>query len=167
MCEYANEPVIVFKITCRILSLGAEKATLDLNLHLSAACLPVGRIHPLRRDRQASTHLHINIMAWLYLIIAGLFEVGFTTCLKLSNNFSIPKWTIGFLVCATLSFFLLSKAIQTIPMGTGYAVWTGIGAAGTVIVGIILFKEPADVWRLLFIALLIGSVIGLKAVSAQ
>lgn len=103
-------------------------------------------------------------MAWLILITAGLFEVGFTTCLKLSNNFTDWRWGAGFLVCITLSFVLLNKAIQTIPMGTAYAVWTGIGAVGTVIIGIVFFQEPAHLLRLLFILLLIGSIIGLKAV---
>ncbi len=104
-------------------------------------------------------------MAWLILIIAGLFEVGFTTCLKLSNNFTNVPWSIGFFVCITLSFVFLNKAVQTIPMGTGYAVWTGIGAIGTVIIGILIFKEPSDFRRIFFIFLLIGSVIGLKLVS--
>lgn len=104
-------------------------------------------------------------MAWLILIVAGLFEVGFTTCLKLSDNFSNYKWSIGFFICISLSFALLNKAIQTIPMGTAYGVWTGIGAVGTALVGIIWFKESADFWRLFFIFLLIGSIIGLKIVS--
>ena len=104
-------------------------------------------------------------MTWIILIIAGLFEVGFTTCLKLSNNFSNLKWSIAFFVSITLSFLLLNKAIQTIPIGTAYAVWTGIGAVGTVIMGIILYKEPADFWRMFFIFLLIGSIVGLKVVS--
>lgn len=104
-------------------------------------------------------------MAWFILIIAGLFEVGFTTCLKLSNNFTNFKWAAGFFVCITISFLLLNKAIQTIPIGTAYGVWTGIGAVGTVIIGIILFKEPTDFWRLFFIFLLIGSIVGLKLVA--
>jgi quaternary ammonium compound-resistance protein SugE len=101
-------------------------------------------------------------MSWIILIIAGLFEVGFTTCLKLSNNFSNVKWSTAFFICITMSFLLLNKAIQTIPIGTAYAVWTGIGAVGTVIMGIALYKEPADFWRMFFIVLLIGSIIGLK-----
>lgn len=104
-------------------------------------------------------------MSWIILIIAGLFEVGFTTCLKLSNNFSNLKWSVAFFVSITLSFLLLNKAIQTIPIGTAYAVWTGIGAVGTVIMGILLYKEPADFWRMFFIFLLIGSIVGLKMVS--
>jgi quaternary ammonium compound-resistance protein SugE len=66
-----------------------------------------------------------------------------------------------------MSFFLLNKATQTIPLGTGYAVWTGIGAVGTVIIGILFFREPSDFWRVFFIALLIGSILGLKLVSSH
>ena len=106
-------------------------------------------------------------MAWIYLVLAGLFEVAFTTSLKLSANFSNRLWTAAFFVSITLSFFLLNKAIQTIPMGTGYAVWTGIGAVGTAIVGIAFFKESSDFWRMFFIILLIGSILGLKLVSTS
>ena len=105
-------------------------------------------------------------MNWLILILAGIFEIGFTTCLKFSNNFKHLGWSIGFFICISLSFFLLNKAIQTIPIGTAYAVWTGIGAVGTAIMGILFFKEPSEFWRLFFIATLIGSIIGLKWVSA-
>jgi len=105
-------------------------------------------------------------MNWLILIIAGLFEVGFTTCLKLSNNFTKLGWSIGFFISISLSFFLLNKASQTIPIGTAYAVWTGIGAVGTAIVGILFFKEPSHFWRLFFISTLIASIVGLKFVSS-
>lgn len=105
-------------------------------------------------------------MAWFYLIIAGLFEVGFTTSLKLSDNFANKGWAALFFISITLSFYFLNKAIQVIPMGTAYAVWTGIGAVGTVIVGIALFKEPSDFWRIFFIFLLIGSILGLKFMHA-
>jgi len=101
-------------------------------------------------------------MNWIFLIIAGLLEIGFTTCLKLSNNFANLKWTVGFIVCIVLSFYLINKATQTLPLGTAYAVWTGIGAAGTVIVGIIFFNEPVSFGRIFFITTLIASVIGLK-----
>jgi quaternary ammonium compound-resistance protein SugE len=104
-------------------------------------------------------------MAWFYLIIAGFFEVGFTTSLKLSNNFSNRWWALMFFVSISLSFYFLNKAIEIIPIGTAYAVWTGIGAVGTVIVGMILFREPSDFWRMFFIFLLIGSILGLKFVS--
>jgi quaternary ammonium compound-resistance protein SugE len=105
--------------------------------------------------------------SWIILIFAGLFEVGFTTCLKLSQNFTNIKWSIGFFICIIASLFLLNKATQVIPLGTGYAVWTGIGAVGTVIVGIFIFKEPYFFWRMFFIFLLISSIIGLKLVSSN
>jgi len=106
-------------------------------------------------------------MSWIYLIIAGLFEVGFTTSLKLSDNFQNRGWAVMFFISISLSFYFLNKAVQNIPMGTAYSVWTGIGAVGTVIVGIIFFREPADFWRMLFIFLLIGSILGLKFVSSH
>ena len=104
-------------------------------------------------------------MAWFILVLAGLFEVAFTTCLKMSDNFKHLGWSIAFFVSITLSFALLNKAVQTIPLGTGYAVWTGIGAVGTALIGILVFKEPAFFWRVFFIALLISSIVGLKLVS--
>src|SRR5688572_22061336 len=103
--------------------------------------------------------------AWLILVIAGLFEVGFTTCLKLSENFKHTGWSIGFFVCTIISFALLNKAIQTIPLGTAYGVWTGIGAVGTALIGIIFYRESTEFWRLFFLFLLIFSLIGLKVVS--
>ncbi len=101
-------------------------------------------------------------MAWTILITAGLFEVAFTTFLKLSNNFSNIKYSIIFAVCAIVSFLLLNKAIQTIPVGTAYAVWTGIGASGAAVVGMIHFGEGTEFWRVFFIVLLIISIVGLK-----
>lgn len=108
-------------------------------------------------------------MNWILLIIAGLFEVGFATCLGKAREAgsNVTFWMIGFFVCLAVSMFLLYKASQTLPIGTAYAVWTGIGAVGTVLMGIIFFKEPADFWRLFFITMLIGSIIGLKAVSSN
>jgi len=109
-------------------------------------------------------------MNWLILIIAGLFEVAFTTCLgkaKETSGTTSVMWLIGFFVSLTLSMLLLYKAVQTLPIGTAYAVWTGIGAVGTVIVGILFFKEPADFWRLFFITTLIASIVGLKFVSSH
>lgn len=107
-------------------------------------------------------------MNWMILIIAGLFEVGFAACLgkaRLSSGMTAIGWYGGFLVCLTISMLLLIKATQELPIGTAYAVWTGIGAVGTVIIGILFFKEPADFWRLFFITTLIASIIGLKFVS--
>jgi quaternary ammonium compound-resistance protein SugE len=104
-------------------------------------------------------------MAWGLLLLAGLFEVGFTTCLKLSESFTKPLPSMGFLFCAILSFWLLTKAAETIPLGTAYAVWTGIGAFGTAVIGIYFFDDPSTTLRLVFLVLLIGSIIGLKLVS--
>lgn len=107
-------------------------------------------------------------MAWIYLIIGGFFEVGFATCLgkvKETSGTTAILWAVGFFVSLTISMYLLYKATQSLPIGTSYAVWTGIGAVGTVLVGIFLFKEPADFWRLFFIFTLIGSIVGLKFVS--
>lgn len=107
-------------------------------------------------------------MNWIILIIAGLFEVGFTLCLgkaKEASGNEMYMWYTGFLVSLVISMGLLMKATQTLPLGTAYAVWTGIGAVGTVIIGILIFKDPTNFWRLFFIATLIGSIIGLKAVS--
>lgn len=106
-------------------------------------------------------------MAWLYLLGAGVFEVGFTTCLKLSDNFNDWRWTTAFAVCAFISFSLLSEATKTIPLGTAYAVWTGIGAFGTALIGIAFFKDPLTFWRVFFLFLLVASIIGLKLVSAS
>ncbi|QIG90441.1 multidrug efflux SMR transporter [Chryseobacterium sp. POL2] len=107
-------------------------------------------------------------MSWIILIIAGLFEVAFASCLGKAKETSGTEsyfWYAGFLVCLTISMLGLMKATQNLPIGTAYAVWTGIGAIGTVLVGIFIFKEPATFWRLFFITTLIGSIIGLKSAS--
>ena len=105
-------------------------------------------------------------MHWIYLTVAGFFEIGFTTCLKLSNNFSRLWPIIGFLVTSAISFWLLSLAMKEIPLGTAYAVWTGIGAFGTALVGIFFFHDPSSFWRLFFLFTLVASIVGLKLVSA-
>jgi len=107
-------------------------------------------------------------MNWIILIIAGLFEVGFTTCLgkaKESSGIQSILWIIGFFLSLAMSMVLLYKASETLPLGTAYAVWTGIGAVGTVLMGIFFFNEPYTFWRVFFIATLIGSIVGLKVVS--
>ena len=107
-------------------------------------------------------------MNWILLIIAGFFEVGFASCLgkaKETSGMTSNLWMAGFFACLSVSMLLLYKASQTLPIGTAYAVWTGIGAVGTVLVGIFIFNEPATFWRLFFLISLISSVIGLKAVS--
>jgi len=107
-------------------------------------------------------------MNWIIVIIAGLFEAAFASCLgkvKETSGTQMYLWFGGFVITLTISMILLVKATQTLPIGTAYTVWTGIGAVGTVIVGILVFKDPATFWRLFFITTLIGSIIGLKAVS--
>lgn len=107
-------------------------------------------------------------MAWIFLILGGLFEVGFTSCLgkvKATTGIESVGWFLGFLVSVSLSMYLLYKASLTLPMGTAYAVWAGIGAVGTVLMGILFFKDTVDFWRIFFLITLIGSIVGLKFVS--
>jgi quaternary ammonium compound-resistance protein SugE len=107
-------------------------------------------------------------MNWIILIIAGLFEVAFASCLSKAKEASGQEavyWYIGFLISLAISMLLLIKATQTLPIGTAYAVWTGIGAVGTVLMGIFFFNEPASFWRVFFVFTLIASIVGLKAVS--
>jgi quaternary ammonium compound-resistance protein SugE len=107
-------------------------------------------------------------MNWIILIIAGLFEVAFASSLAKARQATGQEallWYALFVVTLSISMWLLIKATQTIPIGTAYAVWTGIGAAGTVLMGIFVFQEPATFWRIFFLCTLIGSVVGLKAVS--
>ena len=109
-------------------------------------------------------------MNWIILIFAGLFEVAFAYCLgktKETTDNEMYFWFGGFLVCATISFLMLIYATRSLPMGTAYAVWTGIGAVGTVLVGILVFKEPATFWRLFFISTLVISIVGLKMVATN
>jgi len=107
-------------------------------------------------------------MNWFVLVVAGLFESGFAFCLgkmKGGSGTELYLWGAGFLVCLGLSMLLLAKAVQTLPIGTAYPVWTGIGAVGTVVLGIVFFHEPASFLRLFFITTLIVSIVGLKLVS--
>lgn len=110
---------------------------------------------------------HIIIMHWFYLILAALCEIGFAGSLKLTQNFSNLKWSVIFVACYLLSIVFLSKAVQTIPIGTAYAIWTGIGAAGTVLIGIYYYKEPVSFWRIFFLCTLILSIVGLKFFSGE
>ena len=104
-------------------------------------------------------------MAWFFLLLASACEIAFAGCLKLTENFSNLKWSAAFVFFYILSIVLLNKAVQVIPIGTAYAVWTGIGAAGTVSIGIFYFREPYSFWRLFFLCTLILSIVGLKFVS--
>ena len=106
---------------------------------------------------------HLN--PWIYLVAAGVFEMGFTSFMKLSNGFQRCGYNVSFAICALLSFGLLNLSTRALSLGTAYAVWTGIGAFGTAVVGIVAFGDPATFWRLVFLTTLIGSLIGLKYVS--
>ena len=107
-------------------------------------------------------------MNWLILIIARVCEVGFTYCLGRAKSVTGTEWWMwiaGFLLFTIASMVLLAKATQSLPLGTAYPVWTGIGAVGTVLIGIFIFHEPVSFWRLFFIFTLIASIIGLKILS--
>jgi quaternary ammonium compound-resistance protein SugE len=106
-------------------------------------------------------------MAWIAVITAGLLEVGFATMLKLSSGFTKLWPTLGFLVFAAGSFSLLSWSLKVLPVGTAYAVWTGIGAAGTAILGMVFFKDPVSIARITAIALIISGVILLNFSSSS
>lgn len=101
-------------------------------------------------------------MSWIILILAGFFEVAFVVTMKLSNGFRDKKYTILSVLTGALSFFLLSVAMKELPVGTGYAVWTGIGAAGSVLVGMFFFKEKRSALKFLFLSFIIAGVAGLK-----
>jgi quaternary ammonium compound-resistance protein SugE len=101
-------------------------------------------------------------MAWFILIIAGLFEVAWAVGLKYTHGFTRLWPSLGTGVCMVASFLLLSQSLKTIPIGTAYAVWTGIGAAGTALVGILWLHEPRDLPRMLCLGLIIAGVAGLK-----
>ncbi|WP_373058902.1 multidrug efflux SMR transporter [Zunongwangia sp. H14] len=107
-------------------------------------------------------------MSWILLVVAGFCEVGFAFCLgkaKFSTGNTAGFWLLGFLLFLAVSMILLYRATQVLPIGTAYAIWTGIGAAGTALLGILVFKEPAHFWRIFFLSTLIISIVGLKFVS--
>ncbi|NQE65199.1 quaternary ammonium compound efflux SMR transporter SugE [Caulobacter sp. RHG1] len=105
-------------------------------------------------------------MAWFILFIAGLFEIGWAVGLKYTEGFTKLVPTVLTAISLALSMGLLGWAVRTLPLGTAYAVWTGIGAVGTAIVGIVLFKEPATAARLVCLALIVSGILGLKVFSA-
>ena len=104
-------------------------------------------------------------MAWIFLTIAGLFEIGWAVGLKYTDGFSRPLPSALTVLAMLGSFWLLSLALRSIPLGTAYAVWTGIGAVGTAALGILLFAEPASALRLACIGLIVAGILGLKLVS--
>lgn len=106
-------------------------------------------------------------MAWIYLIFAGLFEIGWPIGMKISqvDNPSAGRVTLGLtiaVVCMAISGFLLWVAQKSIPVGTAYAIWTGIGAVGTFVIGIVFFRDPASMWRMISVSFIIIGIIGLK-----
>ncbi len=104
-------------------------------------------------------------MHWMYLLIAGIFEISWAVGLKFSHGFSQIIPSIITVVCMILSFYFLALALKNLPLGTAYAIWTGIGTIGTVIFGILLFKEPVTAMRIVCIALIISGITGLKLIT--
>lgn len=102
------------------------------------------------------------MLIWVMLILAGLFEICFSISLKLSDGFTNVKYTISFIVFSLLSFICLSKTLDQLPLGTAYLIWTGIGAIGTVVIGILYFNEACSLTRIFFISTMVISMIGLK-----
>jgi quaternary ammonium compound-resistance protein SugE len=106
-------------------------------------------------------------MAWIYLLVAGIFEIIWATGLKYTEGFTRLWPSVGTAVAMALSVWLLAVALKTIPVGTGYAVWTGIGAAGTAFMGILLFDESREIIRILCILLIVVGIVGLKLSSSH
>lgn len=106
-------------------------------------------------------------MPWIYLFIAGLLEVAWAIGLKYTDGFKKPAASVITIILMIASFYVLSLAIKSLPIGTGYAVWTGIGALGTAILGMILFNEPATLSRMMFLGLIIAGIAGLKVTSGH
>lgn len=106
-------------------------------------------------------------MAWLFLFIAGIFEVVWAMGLKYSNGFSKLYPSIITVIGMIISFYFLALAVKTLPIGTAYAVWTGIGAVGAVVLGMVLFNEPKDLIRILFVCFILIGIIGLKYTASN
>ena len=106
-------------------------------------------------------------MPWIYIAIASLFEIGWAITLKYSEGFTKIVPSIITIISMILSFWFLSQGLRTLPIGTAYTVWTGLGAVGTVILGVIVFKEPIEIRRFFCIGLILAGVIGLKLTSAH
>ena len=104
-------------------------------------------------------------MSWLVLFVAGLFEVAWAVGLEYSDGFSKPLSSAATVVALVASMVLLARAVRDLPIGTAYAVWTGIGAVGTASLGVVLFDEPATTLRLVFILLIVVGIVGLRFVS--
>lgn len=105
--------------------------------------------------------------AWVYLLLAGLFEIGFASSIKLMDSHKNIPWTIAFYVCVVASFGFLQEAAKSLPIGTAYAVWTGIGGVGVAVIGMAFLGDPITPWRVVFLVLLVTSVVGLKLTSGH
>lgn len=106
-------------------------------------------------------------MEWFYLVIAGIFEVGWAIELKYSLGFTKILPSLLTIIGMVASFCFLSLALKSLPLGTAYAIWTGIGTVGTVVLGVILFKEPMDIMRCFCILLIVSGIIGLKLITIE
>lgn len=105
--------------------------------------------------------------AWIYLVLAGLFEIGFASAIKLMDGHKNILWTTVFYVCVVLSFGFLEQAARTLPIGTAYAVWTGIGGVGVAVIGMAFLGDPISPLRVLFLLLIVTSLVGLKLTSGH
>lgn len=106
-------------------------------------------------------------MPWIYLLLAAIFEVGFAIALKLMDGHRNLPWSIAFYVCVILSFGFLQEAAKTVPIGTAYAIWTGLGGVGVATIGMIWFGDPATPLRIAFLVLLVTALAGLKFTAAH
>ncbi|MBK9122600.1 MAG: quaternary ammonium compound efflux SMR transporter SugE [Chloroflexi bacterium] len=106
-------------------------------------------------------------MAWVILFVAGLLETVWAVTLKQSEGFTKPVPTVIFFISLVLSMVLLSQALKSLPVGTAYAIWTGIGAAGTAVLGMLFFGESREVLKLLSLLMLVGGIVGLRLTSTQ
>lgn len=109
----------------------------------------------------------VSVMAWIFLIIAGIFEIIWAILLKFSDGFSKLNYSIYTVIGMVFSFYFLAQATKTLPIGTAYAIWTGIGAIGATIAGILIFKESMTVARGAFVILLLIGIVGLKVTSTH
>jgi quaternary ammonium compound-resistance protein SugE len=108
-----------------------------------------------------------NVMAWLYLLLAGLFEIGFAISIKLMDGHKNLPWTVVFYVCVILSFGFLQEAAKSLPIGTAYAIWTGIGGVGVAIIGMAFLGDPINPWRIAFLLMLVTALVGLKLTAGE
>ena len=108
-----------------------------------------------------------KVMAWLYLLLAGLFEIGFAISIKLMDGHKNLPWTLVFYVCVILSFGFLQEAAKSLPIGTAYAIWTGIGGVGVAIIGMAFLGDPINPWRIMFLLMLVTALVGLKLTAGE